>query len=252
LELKNYIPLSFNRPPSLPSSQILERLCRLSSFSGLARKELEEIAEAAELIEKKRADIVYASVDVARDLFIVLSGMIKLVGCGASPLLVGIADAGQIIGLQSLFESRSHRYSAVALTSCKLARINADQFIDIMFSSEVRDVRRTLSITIGRWLRTVEQHPVLMAGSVKERLRVALLALAKDFGTRDQRGVIINVPLTHVMLADMIGAARPTVSRMVMELERNGIVFRDCRRFTVVIERYANPPALRDGSWPIV
>src|SRR5215472_9118773 len=232
----NHLPGSAGRLQSLHTDRILERLCRLSSFSGLARKELEQIAEAAELIEIRRTDVVYASVDVACDVFIVLSGMIKQVGCGASPLLVGIAGAGQIIGLQSLFESGSYRFTAVALTSCKLARISADRFIDIMFSNEVRHVRRTLSITIRPWLQTVERHPVLMAGSVNERLRVALLKLAKDFGTRDHRGVILNVPLTHVMLADMIGAARPTVSRMVTDLQRKGILLRDGRRFTVVIE----------------
>jgi CRP/FNR family transcriptional regulator, cyclic AMP receptor protein len=205
-------------------------------FSGLAKKELKQIAEAAELIEIRRTDVVYASVDVARDVFIVLSGIIKHVGRGASPLLIGMASAGQIIGLQSLFESGSHHFTAVALTPCKLARINADRFIGIMFSNEVRHIRRTLSITIGSWLETVQLHPVLSAGSVKQRLRLALLELAKDFGTPDRRGVILNVPLTQLMLADMIGAARQTVSRMIMDLEREGILFRDRRRFTVVIE----------------
>jgi CRP/FNR family transcriptional regulator, cyclic AMP receptor protein len=232
----NHLPWSSARPHSSPTGRILERLCRLSSFSGLTRKELEQIAEAAELIQRRRTDIIYASVDVARDVFIVLSGMIKQVGCGSSPLLIGIAGAGQIIGLQSLFESESHRFTAVALTPCKLARINAERFIDLMFANEVRHVRRALSITIGPWLQTVEQHPVLMAGSVKERLYVALLKLAKDFGTRDHRGVILDVPLTHVMLAGMIGAARQTVSTMVRDLERKGILLRDGRRFTVVIE----------------
>jgi len=225
-----------DRLHSSPTDKILERLCRLPSFSGLAKKELEQIAEAAELIEIKRTEVVYASVDAAREVFIVLSGTIKQVGCGASPMLVGIAGAGQIIGLQSLFESGAHRFTAIALTSCKLARISADRYIDIMFSNEVRHVRRNLSITIQPWLQTVERHPVLMAGSINERLRVAFMELAKDFGTRDERGVIINVPLTHAMLADMIGAARQTVSRMVMDLQRNGILFRDRRRFTVIIE----------------
>jgi CRP/FNR family transcriptional regulator, cyclic AMP receptor protein len=232
----NHLPWSFSRPHSSSTDKILERLCRLSPFSGLDKKELEQIAEAAELIEIKRTEVVYASVDVARDVFIVLSGMIKQIGCGVSPLLVGIVGAGQIIGLQSLIESGPHRFTAVALTSCKLARINADRFIDIMFTNRVRPVRRTLSITIGPWLQTVERHPFLRTGSIKERLRVALLELAKDFGTRDERGVILNVPITHVMLADMIGAARQTVSRRIMDLKRQGILFRDRRRFTVVIE----------------
>jgi CRP/FNR family transcriptional regulator, cyclic AMP receptor protein len=250
LELKNHIPLSFNASRLLPAQKILERLCRLSSFSGVARKELEQIADAAALVEVKRTEVVYASVDVPRDVFIVLSGMIKQVGSGACPVLVGIAGPGQMIGVQSLFDNGSHHFTAVALTSCKLARINADRFIDIMFPNEVRHIRRMLSITVGAWLQTMERHPVLMTGSVKDRLRVALLELAKEFGTRDHRGVILNVPLTQVMLADMIGAARQTVSRMVMDLEREGILFRDHRRFTVVMEALRPSGDLRRRSFP--
>ncbi|MBV8362773.1 MAG: cyclic nucleotide-binding domain-containing protein [Deltaproteobacteria bacterium] len=106
----NHLPWSSSRLHSSPADKILERLCRLSSFSGLPRKELQQIAEAAELVEIKRTDVVYASVDTARDVFIVLSGTIKQVGCGSSPLLVGIAGAGQIIGLQSLFDSGLERF----------------------------------------------------------------------------------------------------------------------------------------------
>src|SRR5205807_7917981 len=92
------------------------------------------------------------------------------------------------------------------------------------------------SVTIGPWLQTLERHPVLMVASVKLRLGFALVGLARKFGTRDQRGVILNLPLTHALLADMIGATRPTVSKMVMDLEHKGIVVRDCRRFAVDVQ----------------
>jgi CRP/FNR family transcriptional regulator len=221
---------------SSAGDKILQRLCHLSAFSHLTKEVLQQIAEAGEFIEVKRKAAVYALGDDARNVFIVLSGAIKQGSSGARPVLIGIAGAGDIIGLQSLFEGGRHRFTAVALTSCKLARINADRFIDLMFTNQVDHLRRTLSMTIGPWLQTLERHPVLTAASVKVRLSVALLGLIRKFGTRDQRGVILNLPLTHALLADMIGATRPTVSKMVMDLERKGILVRDCRRFAVDVQ----------------
>jgi len=108
--------------------------------------------------------------------------------------------------------------------------------MEIMFASDIRNMRRNLSLTVGPWLQTFERHPILVAGSARERLRVALLQLAKDFGTPDQRGVILNLPVTHTMLAEMIGAARQTVSRMVTDMARKGVLFRDRRRLIVVVQ----------------
>jgi Crp-like helix-turn-helix domain len=114
-----------------------------------------------------------------------------------------------------------------------------------MFTNEDCDVRGSLSITLGPWLQTLERHPALMAGPVKQRLYGALLDLAKQFGTPDQGGVILNLPLTQAMLADMIGAARQTVSSMTKDLERQDILFRDRRRLTVVTEALCE---FRDGQ----
>jgi hypothetical protein len=75
---------SLTRLRPSPAHQILERLCRFSCFSVVAKKELEQIAEAAELIERNRTEVVDASFEAARYVFIVLSGIIKQVGCGVS------------------------------------------------------------------------------------------------------------------------------------------------------------------------
>ena len=227
---------SFSGPHSLPAEKILERLCHLARFSCLTKKELQQITAAAEFVEVERKGVIYGVGDDACHVFVVLSGMIKQISSGSRPLLVGIAGAGEIIGLQSLFEGGRHRFTAAGLTSSKVARINADHFMEVMSTNKGDDVRRILSITIGPWLQTLEQHPVLTITSIRARLDFAFLELARKFGTRDQRGIILNLPLTHALLADMIGARRPTVSEMVMDLERKGIVVRDCRRFVVDVE----------------
>ena len=50
--------------------------------------------------------------------------------------------------------------------------------------------------------------------------------MARQFGRRDAVGgaVVIDIPLTHQRLADMIGSNRVTVSRKLHVLQERGIV----------------------------
>jgi len=61
---------------------------------------------------------------------------------------------------------------------------------------------------------------------VEKRFLCVLKWLADRFGYRVERGRLINLELTHNELAELIGAARVTVTKLINHLEREGIIFR--------------------------
>lgn len=69
-----------------------------------------------------------------------------------------------------------------------------------------------------------------------ERVRETFLRLARDYGKVDGRGVRIDLPLTHELLAEMVGSARETVTRAVDALEREGFVSREPRGYRVTVD----------------
>jgi CRP-like cAMP-binding protein len=69
-----------------------------------------------------------------------------------------------------------------------------------------------------------------------ERVREKLLRLARDYGKVDGRGVRIDLPLTHELLAEMVCSARETVTRAVDELEREGFVMREAGAYRVSVD----------------
>ena len=69
-----------------------------------------------------------------------------------------------------------------------------------------------------------------------ERVRAKLLQLARDYGRVDARGVRIDLPLTHELLAEMVCSARETVTRAVDELEREGFVIREAGGYRIAVE----------------
>ena len=69
-----------------------------------------------------------------------------------------------------------------------------------------------------------------------ERVRDTFLRLARDHGKVDGRGVRIDLPLTHELLAEMVCSARETVTRAVDQLEREGFLERALGGYRVSVD----------------
>lgn len=66
-----------------------------------------------------------------------------------------------------------------------------------------------------------------------ERVLAKLLQLARTYGRAVPGGVRVDFPLTHQLLADMVGSARETVSLALSDLARRGLVHCQHRRFVL-------------------
>jgi CRP-like cAMP-binding protein len=59
---------------------------------------------------------------------------------------------------------------------------------------------------------------------VSARVAAALLKLAEKLGAPDPRGVLIRTPLSRQDLAAMTGATTESVSRVMSQLRRDGVI----------------------------
>jgi CRP/FNR family cyclic AMP-dependent transcriptional regulator len=71
-----------------------------------------------------------------------------------------------------------------------------------------------------------------------ERVRLKLFQLARNHGKVGTDGVLLDLPLTHELLADMVGSTRETVTRALAQLAREGIVHHEGSRYRIAV-----PPA---------
>jgi CRP-like cAMP-binding protein len=68
-----------------------------------------------------------------------------------------------------------------------------------------------------------------------DRLREKLLQLGRDHGHVGVGGITLDLPLTHELLAEMIGSSRETVTWAFAELMRDGFVRRDGRSYRLAV-----------------
>jgi Crp-like helix-turn-helix domain len=68
-----------------------------------------------------------------------------------------------------------------------------------------------------------------------ERVRRKLLQLARGYGRVVRDGIRIDFPVSHAVLAQMIGSSRETVTRAVDELQRDGFVARGGHTYRLLV-----------------
>ena len=66
-----------------------------------------------------------------------------------------------------------------------------------------------------------------------ERVRGKLLQLGREHGKVSYDGVLIDLPLTHDLIAESVGSTRETVTLALRELEQTGFLSRVDRRYRV-------------------
>ena len=76
-----------------------------------------------------------------------------------------------------------------------------------------------------------------------ERVRRKLLQLAQNYGHVVRDGIRIDFPLSHALLAEMVGSSRETVTRSLDELQQTGFVARRGHTYRLLVspERVLGP-----------
>ena len=87
-----------------------------------------------------------------------------------------------------------------------------------------------LQRSIDRARRLSLQSAINALPRIEERVEVTLWELAYRFGRVTREGIVLDLPISHSQLADIVAAQRPSVSTAVVRLEDQGQITRTARR----------------------
>ena len=94
---------------------------------------------------------------------------------------------------------------------------------------------------IDRVRRLSLQSAINALPRIEERVEATLWRLAYRFGRVTREGIVLELPISHSQLADIVAAQRPSVSTAVVRLEDHGRIVRTARR-TMLLR--GDPPAM--------
>jgi CRP/FNR family transcriptional regulator, cyclic AMP receptor protein len=134
-------------------------------------------------------------------------------------------------GPGTLLPFNDANHGIMALVESRLTVITVDVYERLLeLPGAAQALLRGIETTVRQKQRTIL---ALASSHHVDRLRQKLLQLAKDHGRVGRDGVVLELPLTHELLAEMIGSARETVTRAVDALEQDGFLRRQDHRYVL-------------------
>ncbi|CAG0911182.1 unnamed protein product, partial [Cyprideis torosa] len=202
--------------------------CSLSALClpyGMDKNELEHLDEIiAHKPTLERGEAHYHAGDAHQALYAVRSGSFKTVMTTAdgAEQITGFYLPGEILGLDGLGDGK-HRCSAIALETASLCALNTEDFDEVW--SQLPALRNQLLRLIGEEI-THDHDKLLALGQLKgeERIATFLLSLGNRLHKRGFSSTQFNLPMTRHDLANYLGLAVETLSRMLSHMQEEGII----------------------------
>ncbi|NVK33943.1 MAG: Crp/Fnr family transcriptional regulator [Rhodobacteraceae bacterium] len=172
--------------------------------------------------------ILFESGDPGNGCYFIQEGSMKvfMLSADGDEQLLAVLGAGDVVGELALLDGRSRSATVSALKESKLAFLEKATFD--RFADENPAVYRHMLKIVGKRLR--HANDALAARSflpLPGRVAQALLQLAETFGKPLDGGrILVHYKLSQADIANMAGAARENVSRVLNGWKREGVVTR--------------------------
>ena len=196
-------------------------LTSIPLFSNMSSKHLELLSAQACHLSYVKNSIVIAEGDYSDSLYILRQGKIRIYISDNSgrEMLLNELGAGDYFGDLSLIDQEPRSASAITACDCEVSVIKSEDFMQCLHDNPEMAVS-LLQVLAKRLRAATNSQRQLALMDVYGRLKSTLLILSKKVN-----GVCIVEPKpTQQELANMIGASREMVSRILKNLKADGYI----------------------------
>lgn len=188
---------------------------------------------------------IYSPGEPADQLHFLRSGTVRLYKLygGYKEATMGLLKDRGMFGRPDLEETGIQEDFAEAMTACNVVSVRKSALTWLA----MRDPKVSMALfsALSERARLSEEFStVLLPREVSSRLAALLLSLSERVGVEEQGGTLIDLRLTHQILADMIASTREAVSKTMSEFQREGLVAKSGRGGFVVLD----PLSLRERA----
>ena len=210
-------------------------LKRIRLFAGLSWKEMRHLQRITKMESYARGQLLYRPGDPSGAVFLLKKGRVKIskVNDDGREALLAILEPGEIFG-EAEAVTGEHRETLVQALEktmvCEIRREDFEQYLQ-----KYPHVGGRVIKLMGLRLRAIESRVGEMVfKSAPARLATMLLNLAETMGCPEDRGIRLQARLTHQNLANLIGTSRETVSTLLGQFSKRGLVLQDHRHIVIL------------------
>jgi CRP-like cAMP-binding protein len=206
-----------------PHSDLAARVQYFPLFANIAQSDRAHIVAAGRERLLTRGQTIHVEGDDQRLVVLLTSGSAKMTQYGqdGSAVILRLCGAGELVGTIANLPHARSRSTSQALTSCASLIWESNVFESL--SDRFPSLRHNVAGILHKQLEEMEDRfREISTECVASRLSRQILRLVERMGTRSNGSIQINI--TREELGQLIGTTLFTVSRLLSEWDRQGIV----------------------------
>ena len=189
---------------------------------------------STEMIERSKT--IFFPGDPAEKVYLIRRGAVRLsrVYESGEEITVALLRENSLFGVLSLLTGhRSDRfYHAVAFTRVEMITAPANSVRKAIEADTAVGLLLLQGLS-SRILQTETMIETLTHRDMSSRLVSFLLVLCRDFGVPSDKGITIDLRLSHQSIAEAIGSTRVTITRLLGELKSSSLLAIDRKKITI-------------------
>ncbi|MBI5642529.1 MAG: Crp/Fnr family transcriptional regulator [Deltaproteobacteria bacterium] len=214
-------------------------------FTRLNESQLDAFKDVVVISAYKKREIVFMEGDECTGLYIIRTGRVKVVRSSSTgkEQIINILNPGDLLGFEVFYDGTAYKNTAVAMEDCELCYIDKNSFFRIL--EKEPDVSKKLIISLGKELNhAYERIGNLGLLNAKEKLGHLLYTLANEYGVKEAGGVKLNLTLSRLEIAELLGITQETSIRLLKSFKEDGII--EIRRKEIFIKSLSKLKELTD------
>lgn len=205
------------------------------SFLALGGPDQQQFQRIAQEITHPAGAVIFSEGDTASGVYLLCAGQVKLTTASADNhrMILKIAQPGDLLGLSAVLNDLPYEVTAQTLVQSTFKYVARRQFLELIHTSGNACLATTM--TLAREYQEVFLGARRLGLSPSATARIAHV-LVEFLHSSPAQSVSHSFPLmlTHAELASFAGTSRETVTRLLNQFEREGIITRHDSIVTVM------------------
>jgi len=203
------------------------KLRREQWFCGLSSEPLRSLSEASHLCTYPDGALLFVEGQVPRGAYVLCSGKAKLSTTSreGKVLILKIAEAGEVLGLSAVITGQPFEVTAETAGPCQVNFLERQSLLDRIEKNGELGMHSAQALSREFQTAYRDIHDLVLARSSAGKLAKLLLSWAPNRDKPTAPGEIrVRAGLTHEEMAQMIGASRETVMRLLGDLKKKELI----------------------------
>ncbi|UZQ84399.1 Crp/Fnr family transcriptional regulator [Thermoanaerobacter sp. RKWS2] len=200
-------------------------LKKVPYFNELEDKSLEEIHKISIIKSFKKGSIIFIEGEKGEAIYFVKSGKVKISKTSSigKEYIIKIMEKGDIFAESILFAGGEYPATAEAIEDSEVIMLKNQDIENLILKNS--EIALSIIKLMAKRLKNVSYiiENLALRDSIGRTASV-LLTFAKERGVNVKEGILLNLNLNRQDLANIIGISRETVTRVLSQMDKEGII----------------------------